>query len=147
MEYKGFKSYSSEGDRVLFSIMESDNRRESSRDLFYRFIIKEGYSAWHIHDGWVMKNGQSGDILHNEEISITWIEEHRGYSHSDKCPSKGDSIIIVKNSPDTNDRKPFYVYCYEVISQEYNIVSSSKIILKRTRDRKVRFDGNEYSFY
>lgn len=147
MEWQNFKSNSVEGDNFILGMMDIEKRWQKARELFTKFIKANGFTAWHIHDGWVQHGYNCGDILHHEDIRITWIESHAGYSHVRRCPDVGEKMIIVKDSPKGDELKPFDLYCYEVV--EKRKVLSNQIKLKRIEIKKAIFskEENEYQLH
>lgn len=147
MEWQNFKSNSDEGDNFILGMMDTQNRWEKARELFTKFIESNGFTAWHIHNGWVRYGNKSGDILLHEDIEIVWIENHAGYSHVWRCPDVGEKMIIVKDSPVGDELEPFDLYCYKVL--EKRKVLSDEIKLKRIGIKKAIFiqQENNYQFY
>ena len=141
------KTNSIEGYNFRLGMNTLLNDWEKARKLFTKFTEENGFSAWHIHDGWVMSGYTSGQILDKEDITITWIESHVGYSHTLRCPDIGEKIIIVNDSPRGNESKPLNLYCYEVIDKKYFLgytITLKKIELKQAVFNKEK---NEYEFY
>lgn len=147
MEWQNFKSNSIEGNNFILGMMNTEKKWQKARELFTKFIKENGFTAWHIHDGWVMNGYNNGNILHHEDIRIVWIESHAGYSHVCRCPDVGEKIIIVSNSPDGDEVKPFDLYCYEVIEKSKSL--SNEIKLKRIEIKQAVFnqEENNYQFY
>lgn len=148
MEWKNFKSNSIEGYNFIMGMMSIEERWKVARKLFTSFIEANGFTAWHIHDGWVSHKYQNGSVLHNPEINITWITEHAGYSHVYRCPEIGERMIIVGDSPDTDKLKPFDIYCYDVVAKPQSF-GYQKIELKLIEVKQVIFNKEEniYQFY
>ena len=148
MEWQNFKSNSIEGDNFILGMMTTEKKWQKARELFTKFIESNDFIAWHIHDGWVTYKYQNGDVLNNEVINITWITEHAGYSHTYRCPTIGEKMIIVKDSPDGDELKPFNLYCYEVIG-EPNGFNYKKIEIKLIEIKQAIFnqEQNEYQLY
>lgn len=118
LKWNNFTSYSNEGDTFIQGMMSINERWEHSRKLFNSFIEPNGFTGWHIHDGWVRHDHNSGaDVLSHETINITWITEHAGYSHTNRCPDIGEKMLVLKDSPDIDRTKPFEMYCYQVIGE------------------------------
>ena len=147
MDWQNFKSNSIKGENFILGMISTEKRWKKARELFTKFIEVNGFTAWHIHDGWVMNDYNSGKILHHKDITILWIESHAGYSHVRRCPNVGEKIIIVSDSPDGNEVKPFDLYCYEVIEKRES--TSIEIKLKRLEIKQAVFnqDENNYQFY
>ncbi len=154
MERPNFKAYTNKGYEFISHMASIENRWAISRELFIQFIEINGFTAWHIHDGWVTSGFRcGGDILLNGEIKITWIIEHAGYSHVFRCPEVGEKMIIIKDSPDVVKLDPLDIYCYNVIAKPSNslfgFTNYNHIELKLIDVKQVIFnkDKNEYEFY
>lgn len=147
MEYQNLKSYSQKGDKFILGMMTIQERWAAARELFTTFIEQNGFSAWHIHDGWVTHKHNNGDILHHQDITITWIDSHAGYSHTSRCPNAGEKMVIISRSPDGTETKPFDIYCYDVTHKSK--LSSYEIKLKRTDIIQAIFNQevNKYQFH
>lgn len=107
-------SNSAEGDIFLHGIMQMREDRSNMQREFTSFVYSLGFSAWHIHDGWVMKNYRSiRDLM--EANTLNWIHEHRGYSHSRTMPMVGDKIVLLEDSPDCERHSnPFEIWIFTV---------------------------------
>lgn len=142
-----FESNSSEGDIFVLGMMNTERRWQRARHLFTKFIEANGFSAWHIHDGWVMNGYDSGNILHHEDIRIVWIGGHAGHSHTWRCPDVGEEMVVISDSPDGDEIKPFTLYCYEVAQKRKSL--SNEIRLRLTGKRQAVFNQKEgcYQFY
>ena len=92
-----------------------------------------------------MNSYNSGSILHHKDISIVWIEEHAGYSHVWRCPEVGEKMIIIKDSPDGDEIKPFDLYCYEVIEKS-KLLLSNKIKVKHIEIKQAVFNQEESNY-
>ena len=150
MDWNNFKANDSRGAELLYGMMQSEQSNIKQRELFTEFTLLNGYSAWHIHNGWVMSGALSGDILHLDKINITWIErDDDGYSHSPARPIVGDKIIVVEDSPNINITTPFDLYCFEVINVELGTSRSCYVYVNLIETKQAVFNKecSCYEFY
>ena len=147
MEWQNFKSNSIVGDTFIMGIMNIEKEIQKGRNLFTEFIGTNGFTAWHIHDGWVMNGYNSGSILHHEYIRIMWIKEHAGYSHVLRCPDVGEKMIIVSNSPNGEEINPFDLYCYEVIGKNESFTNEIKLKRIEIKQGVYNRERNKYQFH
>lgn len=135
------------GDNFIYGIRSYDNEMANSIELFTKFIIKNGFTAWHVHNGWLTHNYQSGSVLVHENLDLTWCDEQSGYCHSRSCPNLGDKIVVINGSSNPEQIKPFDLYCYVVVEKRKSLFD--KIKIKRVEIKQVIFNWNigEYEFY
>jgi len=136
-----------EGRDFLLGMNSIWDRKVLSQNLFKDFIIKNGFSAWHIHDGWIRhkyRNGQ--DVLENNIIEVTWIPSQRGYNFGGKTPKVGEKMVIIEESPDINRTNVFDMYCYEVIEAIQDTFNESLISLIEVKKAKYNLEKQEYEF-
>lgn len=148
MRYENFTSNSVEGDIFIYGIIDSVKKHKIAQDKFLDFILSEGFSSWHIHNGWVMHKYENGDILHHREIRIRWFASAGGYYHSWQLPSPGEKMVIIENSPSGDELKKFAVYEYNVTSVKTDAFSN-EILLSLIGIRPAIFNPakNKYEFY
>lgn len=146
MEYEIFKSNSFEGDCLILDMMNYEKKLELSRNLFTSFTESLGYSAWHIHNGWVQNGCQTGDILHIPKLNISWLPSHKGYAGTSICPKVGDKMIIIKDSPDMEKLEPFILYCYEVMGRRNDITNTKVIYIQFLEIRTAVFNSKETAY-
>lgn len=147
---KYFTSNDAVGDAFLAGIYDTQIKWEISRKLFTQFMLENHFDAWHIHDGWVQHNGRSGDVLLKDELELTWIDEHGGFSHSGMCPNVGGKIMILKDSAGThhpNELTSFKVYCYEVISKKEIFYNRMELKFIEVKECVFNEQENKYEFY
>lgn len=148
---KYFTSNDAVGDSFLAGTNNIQLRWKTARRLFTEFMLDNGFDAWHIHDGWVQHNGRSGDVLLEDGLELTWIDDHGGYGHSGMCPNVGDKVMILKDSAGThhpNELTPFKIYCYDVISQKETYIYK-RMELKFVEVKECVFNEqeNKYELY
>lgn len=141
-------SHSLEGDIFLAGMAQSMRKDQLSQEMFSIFVHDSGFAVWHIHDGWVKHNHNSGaDALLNDKIHLTWLFEHTGYSHSCFKPTIGDRMVIKKRSPCAeDDGVKFQMYCYEVSQGPRSWIESPSFNLKLIEVKWAVFNknGNRY---
>lgn len=148
MDWKNIKANDDRGHEFILGMMAFEEKQKVSRKLFNSFINANGFTTWHVHNGWVTYNFSSGDVLHNTEIDLTWIPEQAGYYHSDRCPNIGEKLVIVKDSPNTEKVKPFDLFCYEVIDKpKPRIYQYLKLKLIDVRQVIFNQEDGDYGFY
>jgi hypothetical protein len=147
MKWRGFESHSIEGDNFIYGMMETDKLWQKARERFTDFTENNGFAAWHIHDGWVRNGNTRGDVLLHEEINLTWIEPHAGYSHSFTCPQVGETMIIVKDSPHGDETKPFELYCYKVVGNHGFLSRSLRLLRTEIKLAIFNHEAHRYEFY
>lgn len=147
MEWQGFKSNTTEGDSFIVGMINYNNKRERDRDLFYAFIKSLDVVSWHIHDGWVMKDYTNGQFPLREATRLNWIDGHAGYSHSSRKPCVGERIILLSDSPDSENKKPFPAYIFERKTNNENDFLVRSINLKFIERVDIIFQDNKYQLY
>jgi hypothetical protein len=128
--------------------------QEISRNLFNEFINPLGFTAWHIHDGWVKYKHWNGKVLHNNILDLYWLSNHSGYSHTINRPKVGEKMVIINDSPDiywSTKQEPFYMYCYDVIDEpevKYDF-EFPKLIIQLIEIKLVIYNKKigKYQFY
>ncbi len=144
MDLGNFTSHGAQGDGFLKGMMSYEEKSRAARVKFTEFIEEQGFSAWHIHDGWVRHDGKSGDILNNEYLTLSWVSQHAGYSHTLRSPNIGETMVIIKDSPSGEETEPFYIYCYQVADTILRVFED--FYLKLFDVRKVVFNKETDSY-
>lgn len=110
-------SFDERGDAFLAGMYSYKQQQKTQQELFTEFISNNGFSAWHIHDGWVRHKYDAKDSLNYKYIDIVWWSNRKGFTHSGVYPSKGEKMVVVRKSPDKglHSKEPFRIYCYNVL--------------------------------
>lgn len=141
-----YRSNSPKGDEFILGMLSIEREMNKMQELFTNFIICQGFSAWHIHNGWVSHKGKNGsEILNEKTLTITWLESQSGYCHSKKCPDIGDEIVIIKNSPGIRNLGPFKIYCYKVVNKQ-NYTPFKDIQIELTGIKKALFNKEQCNY-
>lgn len=138
-----FKPNDAAAYEFMQAMMQAKAEKDKKRVLFTDFIIENGYSTWHIHDGWVMDmKWNSGRVLDkNDKIRLTWISEHAGYSHSRTLPKVGGNMAIIDRSPGSEETV-FIVYSYTVEQ-----VGERRYVLSLYEKKQATFSDGKYHWY
>jgi hypothetical protein len=127
--------------------MASDSFLREARNLFTSFLKKNGYSAWHVLDGWVKSEYYvTVDLSRDENLRLVWIDDNVE-RHSFVCPHVGEKIVIVNKSLSGNEFEPFDIFCYEVIRNDCPVRPNKILILKKLDIKKAIYDNGQYDFY
>lgn len=144
---------SPQGDAFLKAFVSAGERMREDRELFSEFVEANGFSAWHIHDGWFTDtNLRAGsNVINLEEALLNWIGSHES-SHSLIFPEVGSTMLIISDFPDTKrHEKPVDVYEYKIFDGSSKVIFSkkSRLLLKKLDTHKVYFnrETGSYEFY
>lgn len=77
MDFSNLTSNSPEGNRIISSMMHTEEQWRIARNLFMSFINENDFSAWHIHDGWIRYGFKTRNILHNDVLTIKGISDDK----------------------------------------------------------------------
>lgn len=130
---------------IFKNLIMEIHKDTKTRELFTSFVKQLGFIGWHIHNGWVTNNQYSGDILHNEQIELTLIQHHLGYSHNLRHIDVNDKIVIIEKSPSSDNVNRFKLNCYTVLSKSKLL--ANRISLKRIEIKQAIFDKNKFKIY
>lgn len=98
------------GNKFISEMMGIHRNYERRRQQFTEFINDKGFSAWHVHDGWVTREGKSGaGILGSQYLEIQFIDEHYGSAWAG-YPHSGSKKIVIARDILVDEKFPIYIY-------------------------------------